>query len=133
MNGRRPLSGSEEKDRRPAVLLLAGLLLWIWSLLGAYVGPGTPGGSSPVLARLAEREMKTDLSPHLRPFLFLPLSVNRADAALLQTIPGIGPDLSERIIRLRKERQGFACLDELLEVDGIGEKKLAVIKGHCTL
>ncbi len=63
----------------------------------------------------------------------VPIDVNRASASQLQMLPGIGPVLAERVIRLRLERGGFTTPEELLEVKGIGEKKMEKIKDLITV
>ncbi|MBR5111142.1 MAG: helix-hairpin-helix domain-containing protein [Clostridia bacterium] len=56
--------------------------------------------------------------------------VNRADAADFQTVPGIGPELSRRIVAFREERGGFSFLEELTDVPGIGDKRFDVLKDY---
>ncbi len=51
--------------------------------------------------------------------------LNTATQAELESIPGIGPVLAARIIAARNERGGFAVIEDLLDVSGIGEAKLA--------
>ncbi len=58
------------------------------------------------------------------------INVNTANAAALDTIPGIGPTLAARIIDHRQKRNGFTDLDQLGEVEGIGPKTLAKIKPY---
>lgn len=53
------------------------------------------------------------------------VDVNRATAAELVSVPGIGERLAQAIIELRERRGSFTKLDDLLEVRGIGEKNLA--------
>jgi competence ComEA-like helix-hairpin-helix protein len=55
------------------------------------------------------------------------VDVNLADATDLQAVPGIGPQLSQRIIATRDSRGGFGRLDDLRQVPGIGPKKLSEI------
>lgn len=50
------------------------------------------------------------------------ISINDADAAELEDLPGIGPILAERIVEYRKKDGGFKTLEELKEVKGIGDK-----------
>ena len=47
------------------------------------------------------------------------VDLNTADAATLETLPGIGPVLAERIAAYRQEHP-FSSVDELLDVVGIG-------------
>ncbi len=49
------------------------------------------------------------------------IDLNRAGIETLQTLPGVGPALSGRIVELREERGGFRRVEELLDVRGIGE------------
>lgn len=49
------------------------------------------------------------------------ININEADPRELQTLPGIGPVLSKRIIDYRKEHDGFDQLRQLEDVFGIGE------------
>jgi competence protein ComEA len=58
------------------------------------------------------------------------INVNSADLAALQRLPGIGPVLAQRIIAFRDSIGGYANADELLDVQGIGEKKLAGIEEY---
>lgn len=52
--------------------------------------------------------------------------INSAGMAELQTLPGVGPVYAERIISMRRE-QLFQEKTDLLQVKGIGEKRLAQI------
>lgn len=52
------------------------------------------------------------------------VNLNTADRAALETLPGVGPALAERIIAWREANGGFRSVDDLLEVSGIGEKTL---------
>lgn len=57
-----------------------------------------------------------------------PISLNRADVSTLEELPGVGPVLAERIVSFRVEHGRFESVEELLEVPGIGEAKLASIR-----
>jgi competence protein ComEA len=54
--------------------------------------------------------------------------INSAGEALLQELPGVGPVLAERILRHREEHGPFAVVEDLLDVPGIGEGKLAALR-----
>jgi competence protein ComEA len=51
----------------------------------------------------------------------------------LQVLPGVGPALSERIVSYRDEHGPFKSVDQLAEVKGIGEAKLAKLKNQLTV
>ena len=48
------------------------------------------------------------------------IDLNTADAAQLQTLPGIGPALAERILAYREEHGPFAYSYEITNIAGIG-------------
>jgi len=56
------------------------------------------------------------------------ININTANANLLQSLPGIGPVLSERIIEYRNQNGLFGVIDDIKDVSGIGEKKYEGIK-----
>lgn len=56
------------------------------------------------------------------------LNINEANSEQLRTLPGIGPAYARRIIEWRDENGAFTSKDQLLEIKGIGEKRLAQIK-----
>jgi competence protein ComEA len=62
-----------------------------------------------------------------------PVSINTADLAALDTLPGVGPVLAQRIVDWRTEHGRFTTVDELGEVSGIGEKLLAQLRPKVTL
>ncbi len=55
------------------------------------------------------------------------VNINTASKTQLMELPGIGPSYAERIIEYRKTR-GFASIDELSNVKGIGKKKLEKLR-----
>lgn len=57
-----------------------------------------------------------------------PISLSSADAAALDTLDGIGPTLAARIVEWRSAHGGFASVDQLLEVPGIGPTRLEAIR-----
>jgi competence ComEA-like helix-hairpin-helix protein len=71
-----------------------------------------------------ELKEKSKLSPTIAPFFFLPVSVNEASVEVLGTLPGIGKNLAERIVVRRQSSGRFQRIDDLLDVEGIGVKKL---------
>ena len=62
-----------------------------------------------------------------------PVPLNTADVAALDTLPGVGPVLAQRILDWRTAHGRFTSIDELGEVSGIGEKLLAQLSPLVTL
>lgn len=56
-----------------------------------------------------------------------PISLSGADLATLDSLPGIGPTLAQRIIDWRSAHGGFTSVDQLNEVSGIGDKLFATL------
>ncbi len=57
------------------------------------------------------------------------IDINTAHAVELERLPGIGPVLALRIIDYRENLGSFRDIEELNNINGIGEKKFEVIKG----
>ena len=62
-----------------------------------------------------------------------PLDVNRADAAELARLPGVGTGLAQRIVEEREHRGRFDSPEALRYVLGMGPKKLAAIRRFITV
>lgn len=56
------------------------------------------------------------------------VALNRATAADLEGLPGVGPVLAQRIVTYREENGHFREVEDLLGVPGIGESKLASLR-----
>jgi competence protein ComEA len=56
------------------------------------------------------------------------IHLSTATSEQLDEVDGIGPTLAERIIEYRDAHGGFRSIQELAEVEGIGEKRLATLR-----
>ncbi|MFD9321513.1 helix-hairpin-helix domain-containing protein [Streptomyces sp. NPDC060053] len=58
----------------------------------------------------------------------VPVSLNTATVDQFDTLPGVGPVLAQHIIDYRAQHGGFRSVDELREVNGIGERRFADLR-----
>jgi competence protein ComEA len=56
------------------------------------------------------------------------VDLNTADQATLETLPGIGPGLAQRILAWRDEHGRFSAVEDLLDVSGIGDGRFAELQ-----
>jgi competence ComEA-like helix-hairpin-helix protein len=99
--------------RGKVFLILGGLLLSPGILTAAekMTTQGPPGATAPKV-----HPQKLDL--------------NRATREQLVDVPGIGPRMAQAIVDLRSRKGSFTRFEDLLEVTGIKEKKLATLAGY---
>ncbi|MEH0470194.1 ComEA family DNA-binding protein [Streptomyces sp. B21-097] len=57
-----------------------------------------------------------------------PVSLNTATVDQLDALPGVGPVLAQHIVDYRAQHGGFRSVDELREVNGIGERRFADLR-----
>jgi competence protein ComEA len=57
-----------------------------------------------------------------------PISLSSATAEQLDTLDGIGPKLAAKIIEYRDDHGGFRSIDQLRDVEGIGEKRFEALR-----
>jgi competence protein ComEA len=61
------------------------------------------------------------------------VSINSANKPELDSLPGIGPVLADRIIKYRSANGPFTAIEDLLKVSGIGESIFAKMSARLTL
>jgi competence protein ComEA len=81
------------------------------------VGVAAPGGSSPGSDSPAGG----------------PINLNTATVEQLETLPGVGPVLAQRIIDYRDQNGPFTTVDQLRQVTGIGDAKFNDLKNRVTV
>jgi len=62
-----------------------------------------------------------------------PINLNTATLEQLDTLSGIGPTTAQKILDFREERGGFSSVEELGEIPGIGDVRLASLREEVTL
>lgn len=62
-----------------------------------------------------------------------PINLNTATLEQLDTLDGVGPATAQKIIEYREQHNGFETVDELDQVSGIGEKRLATLREKVTV
>lgn len=110
-------------------LLLGITAVFLCVLAGLYVHDTRSAGEEDMVTVAVETEVpQEDLTPD-----FTSLNLNTATAAELMQLPGIGEKLAERIVAYREANGPFASVEEIMEVDGIGEGKFADLEGRITV
>ena len=61
------------------------------------------------------------------------VNINTATVQQLSELPGVGPKLAARIVEYRQKAGGFKATQELMNVQGVGEKNFARIQPHLTV
>jgi len=61
------------------------------------------------------------------------VNLNTASSAELETLPGVGAKMAARIIEYRQKKGPFKKIEELMNVQGIGEKNFLKLKPQLTV
>ncbi len=101
-------------------MVRAGRVVAAQPLAGAASPSGSPGPSAGAVAGAAGAPAQ-------------PINLNTATLEQLDTLAGVGPATAQKILAFREERGGFGSVDELAQVPGIGDKRLASLKEQVTL
>jgi competence protein ComEA len=56
------------------------------------------------------------------------ININSANKSELETLPGIGAAIAQKILEYREENNGFKTIDEIKNVNRIGDKTFEMIK-----
>lgn len=112
-------------------LLVCAAMVGYQAFYHPQAAPSVPVYAEP--AAESDLEEYEPLSPESR-VSFTLVSLNSAtQQELAERLPGIGEELARRIIEYREQHGGFQSLEELKNVEGIGDKTLEKIKPYLSL
>ena len=97
------------------------MVLSACALAGCLVAP-------PLMAQTAQT--RTDARPAKAAVV---VNLNTASSAELETLPGVGAKMAARIIEYRQKKGPFKKVEELMNVQGIGEKNFLKLKPQLTV
>ena len=106
--------------------LFAGLTL------GLYLGRN-PAGGSVTVSIPAQTQAAAPVPEQTLSRPTAPVNINTADIAELAGLPGIGEVLARRIVDYRNAHGSFTAVEQLTNVEGIGEGKLEAILEQITI
>lgn len=106
-----PLPGADLGMLNLARKVADGELVTVGVPVPASGGPAEVGGGAPSAGDAAG-----------------PIDLNTATLAELDTLPGVGPVLAQRILDWRTEHGQFASVDQLSDVPGIGDARMAQLR-----
>ena len=117
-----------EKVTKTEALLLAMTLVFLLLTGAIFVLRSRSGGAEYVVRNETMRAAAEETPPASVleeeppvPSAENPLNINMADAAALDTLPGIGPVLAGRIVEYRSTHGAYSKKEDLMLVEGIGE------------
>ena len=80
---------------------------------------GIPGGAAPIVGATSGNAAGTGRSELV--------DLNTADAAALDSLPGVGPVMAQNILAWREQNGRFTSIEQLQEISGIGPARYAQI------
>ena len=115
--------------KKGQMILLSICTVSLCIVFGIFLGRNIPNSyiqPSQQIAKVAESAVSAETTQTQRENG--PLDLNTATKMQLMELPGIGEVLAQRILDYREMHGAFVAIEDLMNVEGIGEKKVEQIK-----
>lgn len=113
--------------KKVSLILLAITAAFLCVMIGTLIGRHTSGNIYNVTEQSVSKQAADSSEAAVGK-----LNINTATLSEIEYLPGIGPTLAQRIIDYRTQNGPFESIDDLLLVNGIGEKRFNEIKDYIT-
>ena len=122
------------KEKKIPLILFGLLLLGLSFTFGYLVGNGKGETVIQVSSQPPQAAVRAEqILPEEKTSPEGLINLNTADRAQLETLPGIGPELADRILSYREAYGPFVAKEQIMDVDGIGEIRYEKLEALITI
>lgn len=113
--------------KKPQWILIGITAAFLCVLVGVFIGRNMTQSYIPVDNAIHTQPEESTGSPQNNDGK---IDINTATEQQLTLLPGVGETTAKRIIEYRTEHNGFAAIEDIMNVSGIGEKKFEQMKPY---